>query len=176
MSLNEKTTKEAVKTISKKEASKPVQEVKHEAPATDAAVKAEVKELKEAAPAATKKTQAKTAQAKKAAESVKPAQKKEPASVKSTTAKKTAAKKTAEPETPAKKTAEKSQNPVIKIYIQSAGKEVEHNEIIDRVKEDWAAKGNNIKNIKTLDTYIKPEEDAIYYVINDIPNSGKIAF
>ena len=52
------------------------------------------------------------------------------------------------------------------LYIQHAGKEITDKEIISRVKEIWVEEGNKIKDIDTLETYIKPEELMIYYVIN----------
>lgn len=58
-------------------------------------------------------------------------------------------------------------------YVEYAGKQVEEKAIIAKVKELWAADGNKIKDLKTLNLYVKPEEDAAYYVINENV-SGKI--
>ena len=46
-------------------------------------------------------------------------------------------------------------------------KQVEEKEIIAKVKEIWTAQGNKIKDLKTLNLYVKPEENAAYYVINE---------
>lgn len=128
-------------------------------------------EAKEKAPA--KKTAAKKTAAK--ATSAKAAEKKTTAKAAEEKPVKAPAKKTA----PAK-TASAEKSPISKIavnlYIQSHGRELEQQDIIDKVKEDWAGKGNDVKKIKTLRAYIKPEEGKIYYVVNDIPDSGSIDF
>lgn len=59
-------------------------------------------------------------------------------------------------------------------YVEYAGKQVEEKDIIARVKELWVANGNKVKDLKTLNLYVKPEENAAYYVINDDTVSGKI--
>ena len=59
-------------------------------------------------------------------------------------------------------------------YVEYAGKQVEEKDIIARVKELWVADGNKVKDLKTLNLYFKPEENAAYYVINDDAVSGKI--
>ncbi len=64
----------------------------------------------------------------------------------------------------------------VSTYIQYFGKEIEHGKIIERVKENWINQGNDAKNIKNLELYVKPEEGAVYYVVNGVPNSGKIEF
>lgn len=53
------------------------------------------------------------------------------------------------------------------LSIQYAGKEFSEKELISRIKELWVAEGNKIKDIQTLNLYIKPEEQMTYYVIND---------
>ena len=52
------------------------------------------------------------------------------------------------------------------VSIQHMGKELTEKEIISHIKELWVEEGNKIKDIDTLDIYIKPEERMIYYVIN----------
>lgn len=51
---------------------------------------------------------------------------------------------------------------------------MEEKEIIARVKA-WTSSGNKIGDIKTMDLYIKPEESAVYYVINGT-STGAVAF
>ena len=58
-------------------------------------------------------------------------------------------------------------------YVEYAGKQVEEKVVIAKVKELWVADGNKIKDLKTLNLYVKPEENAAYYVINENV-SGKI--
>lgn len=59
------------------------------------------------------------------------------------------------------------------MYVEYQGLQVEEKEIIAKVKELWVNDGNKIKDIKELKLYVKPEEAAAYYVINE-ETSGKI--
>ena len=52
-------------------------------------------------------------------------------------------------------------------YVEYAGKKVEEKVIVAGVKQAWTEAGNKVKDIKTMDLYIKPEESAVYYVINE---------
>lgn len=61
----------------------------------------------------------------------------------------------------------------IQVIYQFEGREVTEKELIAKVKEIWTSKGNKIKDITSLNIYIKPEEEMAYYVINDVEN-GKI--
>ena len=91
------------------------------------------------------------------------------------------AKKTAEPRKAAAKAAPKttkttkaekeaaSQN----VYIQFAGKEVKTEELVEQVKALWTAQGHRVSSIKSLEVYVKPEDNAAYYVINGKEN-GKV--
>lgn len=131
-------TKEAAKTTAAK-AEAPVKEaVKAEAKAP-----AEKKEaVKEAAP---KKEETKAA-AKK--ETAKPA-----TAVKAEPAKKAPAKKAAIKET---------------VYLQYLGKEISHQDLVKQVKEVWTKQlKKKVGEIKTITLYLKPEENAAYYVVND---------
>ena len=87
--------------------------------------------------------------------------------------KKTAApKKAAAPkkEAPAKKaTAKKA--PVKKeiktaVYVQYAGKEAEVEKLVAAAKKAYVAAGHKETDIKTVEIYVKPEENTAYYVIN----------
>ena len=118
---------------------------------------------------ATKKTAAKAAEdvkktAEKAVEEVKTTAKKTAAAAK-TTAKKTtaAAKKTA-----AKAAAVKS---VEAVKVQFAGAEYDVAAVVEAAKADY--KKNNKAAIKSISVYVKPEEAAAYYVVNDSVN-GKV--
>jgi hypothetical protein len=100
---------------------------------------------------ATKKT-AVSAEAKDTAtvaEAAAPAEKKAPA--KKAAAKKPAAKKEAAP----KKVAEN-------VYVQYQGVEITSAGLIEKAKKD-----SGVKSIKKVDVYVKPEENMVYYVIND---------
>ncbi len=76
---------------------------------------------------------------------------------------------------PAKKAPAKKATPVkaakaeIKtaLYVQFAGNEVTEADIIDKVKAAYVAEGHKESAIKEINLYVKPEEYAVYYVIND---------
>lgn len=59
-------------------------------------------------------------------------------------------------------------------YLQYMGKEVSTEEITKKVHEAWTASGKSVDEIKTLNVYLKPEEAAAYYVINE-ETTGKVA-
>ena len=56
-------------------------------------------------------------------------------------------------------------------YLQYMGKEISTEEITQKV---WKTLGKNVDEIKTLNVYLKPEEAAAYYVINE-ETTGKVA-
>ena len=142
------------------------------------AVKTEVKkeEPKKAEPkkAATKKTAAKKSTAKKAstkktepkAETKKAATK---TATKKTTTKKTAAKKTtAKKSTTKKAAAPKAASVTTFVELQYSYKHISYDELIQNVKNHFQYEmGGNVDDIKKINVYVKPEEDAAYYVIND---------
>ena len=133
--------------------------------------------------AASKKTEVTAAAP--AAEVQAPEVKKE-APKKATTAKKTAAKKAAEPKeaaavkkaaapkkaaepkkAPARRTAAKKAAEVeTSVYVQYAGREVTVKELVAEAKSAYIAEGHKEEDIKTIDVYVKPEENAAYYVVN----------
>ena len=51
-------------------------------------------------------------------------------------------------------------------YVESYGRQVEEKALIAKIKEIWVAEGNKIKDIKDLNIYAKPEDDACCYTIN----------
>ena len=53
------------------------------------------------------------------------------------------------------------------LYVEYQGRQVEDKAIIAQVKNLWVESGNKVKDIKDFKLYIKPEENAAYYVIND---------
>ena len=59
------------------------------------------------------------------------------------------------------------------LYVEFAGKQTLDKDLVAKVKELWTAEGNKVKDINTLSLYVKPEESAAYYVINE-EVSGKI--
>ena len=59
------------------------------------------------------------------------------------------------------------------LYVQFAGNEATETDIIDKVKAAYVAEGHKESAIKEINLYVKPEEYAVYYVIND-KSSGKV--
>ena len=73
--------------------------------------------------------------------------------------------------TPAKKTAKKA--PAKKevtqtVYVQFAGKEVAVADIMPKIKKVWQKAGNRVRDIKDVKLYVKPEDNKVYFVINDV--------
>ena len=54
------------------------------------------------------------------------------------------------------------------VVVQFAGKEVTEKELISAVKKAYTKKGNKVGDIKTIEIYVKPEENAAYYVVNGV--------
>lgn len=78
-----------------------------------------------------------------------------------------------------KKTAEKAKairkDMKTTLTVQHQGKDVTEKEIIAMVKKEWTDQGNKIGDIRTLDLYVKLEEDKVYYVINgDVTGSVEV--
>ena len=73
-------------------------------------------------------------------------------------------KKVAEKKPAAKRTTKKAVK--TSFVVQALGKEVSMEETIERVKEAWTATGNKEADLKEISVYVKPEEKAIYYVVN----------
>ena len=108
---------------------------------------------------ATKKTDVKETAVKETAvkETVKTPVKEE---VKKAPAKKAAAKTTAVKTT-------KAASVDTELYVQFAGNEVSTTDIVAKVKAAYIAEGHKESAIKAIKLYIKPEDSAVYYVIND---------
>ncbi|MBS4980099.1 MAG: hypothetical protein KHZ72_01830 [Lachnospiraceae bacterium] len=61
------------------------------------------------------------------------------------------------------------------VVVEYQGKQVEEKEMIAAVKKAWTKSGRKIGEIKTMTLYAKPEESAVYYVINGI-DTGAVPF
>jgi Ulp1 family protease len=131
-------------------------EVKEEVKAVEAVVETAVKEapVVEAAPVeeAPKKRATKSA-SKKTAE-------------KKPVAKKTAEKKTAEKKT-TDKTSSRKAAPKTNLFIQYQGVELSYADLIERVKAD-----SGIDSPKSVNLYVKPEDNMVYYVVNENEKVG----
>lgn len=54
--------------------------------------------------------------------------------------------------------------------VEFAGNQIESKEVIARAKKVWVdagSKNRKVKDLKTMDLYLKPEENAVYYVFNE---------
>ena len=140
--------KPAAKVVAATAADTKTEEVKT-APAADAA-KAEP--VAEEAKTTVKKTTTRKAAAKKAP------------------AKKTAAKKTTTKKTTAKKEAAPKEVAVQEtLHLQFAGKSYTTDELVKIAKDVWKYDLNqNVDDFKTVELYVKPEENVVYYVINGV--------
>ena len=87
------------------------------------------------------------------------------------TAKKAPAKKAPAKKAPAKKAAAKTttakKEVVTETYIQYAGQETLTAELLTKVKAAYVAEGHKESAIKSVKLYVKPEDSAVYYVINE---------
>uniref|UniRef100_UPI004057CB19 DUF6465 family protein n=1 Tax=Agathobacter sp. TaxID=2021311 RepID=UPI004057CB19 len=80
-----------------------------------------------------------------------------------------AAKKTTRKACATKKTAKKAEKAekTTEIVLQFQGSEATAASIEEKVKAKFVEEGHRAGNIKTLTIYVKPEEAAAYYVINE---------
>ena len=58
--------------------------------------------------------------------------------------------------------------------VEHYGRQIEENVIVANVKNAWTASGRKLTDIKSIELYIKPEENAVYYVVNGT-ETGAIA-
>lgn len=61
------------------------------------------------------------------------------------------------------------------VFVQFAGNELAASTLVNQAQDNWIAAGNDVNAIESIKIYIKPEEDAAYYVINET-ETGKIDF
>ena len=146
---------------------KPTETVKTEVKDTVKTVEAKISE--KVTTAAAKTSEAVSGAAEKAGEKVNNVAAKANEKVVETAAEtkeavKTAAKKTAEKVVAKKETKKATLTP--EVYIQYTGREANQNDVIEKVKASYVADGHRAGSIKSLQVYLKPEEDAAYYVIN----------
>lgn len=117
--------------------------------------------------AATKPVEAKEAKAEVKAEAKKETVKKE--AVKKAPAKKETVKKETAKKAPVKKAAAPAKKEEVKanVSLQFDGKEYKTEDFVKIAKDVWQYDlGKKVADFKTVDLYVKPEENAVYYVIN----------
>ncbi len=59
-------------------------------------------------------------------------------------------------------------------FVEFYGKQVEEAALIKTAKEIWKNSGKKATDLKSLNLYVKPEENTVYYVFND-DESGSFA-
>lgn len=112
----------------------------------------------EAAPAAPAKKAEAEAPKKEAAPKKTAAAKKEAAPKKAAAPAKETVKKAPAKKAPAKKEA--------KVFVEFAGRQFLADEIVEKAKAAYVAAGHTAAGIKTIEVYVKPEENVAYYVVN----------
>ena len=61
------------------------------------------------------------------------------------------------------------------VFVQYSHHEIKTSDIIERAKKDYISKGNKATSIKEIQVYIKPSDNAAYYVVNHT-DTGKVEF
>lgn len=62
-----------------------------------------------------------------------------------------------------------------KVIVEYQGKQVDTKDMIAAVKKVWTKGKNKVSDIKSMDLYVKPEDNAVYYVINGT-DAGHVEF
>lgn len=52
-------------------------------------------------------------------------------------------------------------------YVEIYGMQISEAELVKTAKEIWTKQGKKVSELKTLNLYLKPEENTVYYVFND---------
>lgn len=72
-----------------------------------------------------------------------------------------------------KKTAVRKKKAIVEeVYVQFSNNEVVAANVVEKVKAAYVAEGHTLDSVEKLRVYIKPEENMIYYVVNDDYASG----
>jgi hypothetical protein len=63
-----------------------------------------------------------------------------------------------------------------KIFLQYEGREIVVDNILEKVRQEFILGGHNAADIKSIRLYIKPQENAAYYIINNqVNNDNKVS-
>ena len=84
-----------------------------------------------------------------------------------------AATKTVSEKAAAKKAAPKKEELKPEVFIQFQGQEAVVADVIEKAKKQFEAEGHRASSIKSIQVYLKPEEYAAYYVINQ-KHAGRV--
>jgi len=76
------------------------------------------------------------------------------------------------PVTEKKTTTRKKKEIVEEVYVQFSNNEVVAANVVEKVKAAYVAEGHTLDSVEKIRVYIKPEENMIYYVVNDDYASG----
>ena len=145
------------------------------APVAAAKVEAPKAEVKKAAPTTPVKTETKTAAKEAEKAPVAKAEVKAPvkAEVKKPAAKKETAKKETAKKAPAKKPAAKKAELKSEISVQFGGKSYSQEDLLKIAKDVWKYDlKQKAADLTSVELYVKPEENMVYYVVNDGYASG----
>lgn len=99
---------------------------------------------------------------------------KEPKTTKTTTKAKTEAKAETKPAAKTTKAA-KVKEPAVNVTIQFQGKDTSVTEIIETIKNAYAASENKAA-LEKIDIYVQPENNRAYFVVNDTPWNEPVEF
>lgn len=53
------------------------------------------------------------------------------------------------------------------VIVEFQGKQIAVKDMIDTAKKTWKKTGKKVTDLNTMSLYVKPEENAVYYVFND---------
>ena len=68
---------------------------------------------------------------------------------------------------PAERSLAQAEEPVPEVYVQFSSRQFDCAELVRRCEADFRTKHKNA-NVRSCKLYIKPEDNTVYYVINDI--------
>ncbi|MCM1184721.1 MAG: DUF6465 family protein [Roseburia sp.] len=74
----------------------------------------------------------------------------------------------------AKSTTKAAKEPAKKVVIQYHGNDLDVDGLMEKVKAAYVAEGNSAAAIKSVELYIKPEENMVYYVIDGYASGTNI--
>lgn len=63
--------------------------------------------------------------------------------------------------------AAKKEEAAVEIYVQYGPGESSVQAVVEKIKAEYVEQGHRASSIKSLKVYLKPEDSAAYYVIND---------
>ena len=73
------------------------------------------------------------------------------------------------------KTTKEKKEMKVNLFVEHCDRQVADKEMVAAVKKAWTSAGNKVGDIKTMELYIKPSEESVYYVINKT-ETGRVPF